>query len=260
VAQVDNLLSGARHADLIGLPLNRMVTVHWQAADIPLDKMTKATGRFTDLLTKALARHGSGTAWIWVHENAEGHDKGGHLHLLVHVPARLVRMVTGLQKRWLGSITGKPYRARVIHSRPIGGRLGLETANPDLHAINLDVALEYLLKGADEDAATKFNLKRLQPGGRIIGKRCGTSENIANKARKSACLIADDRATGSASRHLDAATRGARGNPLPPNNEPTGRETTFFEQVQAHARANFADWTKELQAWYTDIVQEGPNQ
>jgi len=144
--------------------------------------MAKATGRFTDLMAKALARHGSGTAWLWAHENCG--PKGGHCHLLAHVPADLVPVVTGLQRGWLRLITGQPYRARVIHSKPIGGRLGLERGNPDLHTINLAAALAYVLKGASPEAASQFALERLEPGGRVIGKRCGTSQNIGAKARK----------------------------------------------------------------------------
>jgi hypothetical protein len=122
--QVANLRAAAEHADRIGLPFNRMVTIHWEAAGVALPKMAKATGRFLDLMTKAIARHGGATAWAWVHEG--GVSKGGHCHLLTHVPPHLVAMVTRLQKGWLKRITVKPYRARVIHSRPIGGRLGLE--------------------------------------------------------------------------------------------------------------------------------------
>ncbi len=148
--------------------------------------MAKATYRFTDLLTKALARHGSRTTWLWTHENVpgNGHDKGGHCHLLAHVPAGLVPVVSSLQRGWLRRITGQPYRARVIHSKPIGGRLGLEAGNPDLHAVNLEAALAYVLKAASPEAASQFGLERLEPGGRVIGKRCGTSQNIGAKARK----------------------------------------------------------------------------
>jgi hypothetical protein len=152
------------------------------AAGVPPEHMARAIGRFTDLLTKALARHGSSTAWLWVHENGE--DKGGHCHLLAHVPPALVPLVVGLQRGWLRRITGEPYRARVIRSRPIGGLLGLEEGNPALHAINLVAALSYVLKGASEAAAEKFNLERLERGGRIVGKRCATSQNIGAKARK----------------------------------------------------------------------------
>ncbi len=182
LAHVANLIAATDHADTIGLPFTRMVTIHWEAAGVPLAGMAKASGRYTDLMAKALARNGSSTTWLWTHENGDG--KGGHCHLLAHVPADLVAVVTGLQRGWLRRITGTKYRARVIHSKPIGGRLGLETGNPDLHAINREAALAYVLKGASSEAALKFNLERLEPGGRVIGKRCSTSQNIGAKARK----------------------------------------------------------------------------
>ncbi len=181
-AQVANLEAAERHARAIGLPFTRMITIHWQAAGVALSDMVMATGRFLDLLAKAMARHKSKTAWLWTLEN--GDRKGGHCHLLVHVPAALVSILTRLQKGWLRRITGKPYRKRVIRSDPIGGRLGLETGNPALHAVNLAVALGYVLKCANVEAAEQFNLARLEAGGRIIGKRCSTSQNIGAKARK----------------------------------------------------------------------------
>jgi len=180
-AQIGNLKAAERHATNIGLPFTRMITIHWEAIGVPLSGMAKATGRFTDLMTKALARHGSATAWLWTHESGDG--KGGHCHLLAHVPAHLVPVIAGLQRGWLRRIAGQPYRARVIHSKPIGGRLGLETGNPDLHTVNLEAALAYVLKGASDEAASQFGLERLEPGGRILGKRCGTSQNIGAKAR-----------------------------------------------------------------------------
>ena len=181
-AQIGNLKAAERHAAKIGLPFTRMITIHWQAAGVPLAGIAKATGRFTDLMTRALARYGSGTAWLWVHENCG--PKGGHCHLLAHVPAYLVPRLIKLQRGWLRLITGLTYRARVIHSKPIGGRLGLEIGNPDLHAINLAAALAYILKGASPEAASQFGLERFESGGRVIGRRCSTSQNIGAKARK----------------------------------------------------------------------------
>lgn len=180
-AHIANLKAAAAHANRIGLPFTRMVTIHWEAAGVPLSGMATATGRFTDLLAKLVARHGGNTAWLWTHENGPG--KGGHCHLLIHVPAALVARLTGLQRGWLHRITGEPYKARVIFSKPVGGRLGLERGNPELHAHNLEAALAYMQKGASPAAAAAFHLDLLQPGGRIIGKRCGTSQNIGAKAR-----------------------------------------------------------------------------
>ena len=181
-AQIANLTAAERHSRAIGLPFTRMITIHWQAAGVALADMVKATGRFLDLLTKALARHKSKTAWLWTLEN--GDRKGGHCHLLVHVPAALVPILTKLQIGWLRRITGKAYRARVVHSKPIGGRLGIEVGNPELHAVNVAEALGYVLKGVDAQGAAIFGLTRLEAGGRIIGKRSATSQNIGAKARK----------------------------------------------------------------------------
>ncbi len=188
-AQICNLMAAQRHARQIGLPFTRMITIHWQAAGLRLEDMVKATGRFIDLMTKALARHGSKTAWLYVHENAagNGHEKGGHVHLLAHIPADLVPVIKKLQMRWLRRITGRPYRSKVILSRPIGGRLGLEATNPELYLANAQQALAYLLKGANADAAAQFSLLRQKAGGRVLGKRVGTSQNIGAKARD-ACL------------------------------------------------------------------------
>lgn len=182
VAQVDNLIEAARHAHAIGLPLNRMITIHWEAAGLPLEAMSKATGRFIDRMTKAITRHGGKTAWLWVHEGGE--QEGGHCHLLAHVPPNIVPVLTRLQRGWLRGITCRKYQAKVIHSKPIGRVLGIEVSNPDLHAANLNTVLAYVLKGASQEAALQYGLPWLKPGGRIIGKRCGVSQNIGAKTRQ----------------------------------------------------------------------------
>ena len=46
--QIANLMAAEAHAAEIGLPFNRMITIHWEAAGVPLDGMAKATGRFID--------------------------------------------------------------------------------------------------------------------------------------------------------------------------------------------------------------------
>ncbi|MFQ3894664.1 hypothetical protein [Sphingobium sp. R-7] len=180
--QIASLKAAERHAAEIGLPFTRMITIHWEGAGVPLADMAKATGRFIDLMTKTLTRHGSRTAWLWVHENGDG--KGGHCHLLIHVPAGLVPFINKLQRGWLRRISDEKYRKGVIHSTPVGGRLGLEVGNPDLHASNLEKASAYLLKGASTDAAIQHGLQRQDRGGYVIGKRCGTSQNIGTKARR----------------------------------------------------------------------------
>ena len=182
-AHIANLKAAERHARAIGLPFTRMITIHWQAAGVAFSDMVKATGRFIDMLTKWLARHKCKSAWLWVNEN--GLNKGYHCHLLVHIPASLVSRLTGLQKGWLRLITGNKYKTGAIHSKPVGGRLGLESSNPALYWPNIQKAFGYVCKGAPQAVLDAHRIDRLhQPGGRIIGKRCSTSQNIGAKARK----------------------------------------------------------------------------
>ena len=59
-----------------------------------------------------------------------------------------------------------------------------------MHAINLAVALGYVLKRAKAEAPAKYQLARMKARGRVIGKRCGTSQNIGIKVRKAKTDIA----------------------------------------------------------------------
>jgi hypothetical protein len=178
-AQVSNLLAAAEYAAKIGLPFNRMTTVHWQALDVPLAAVARATGRYLDLFTKAVQRHGKRTTWIFVHESGAG--KGAHMHALVHVPPELGDLISRRQRAWIKAITGKPYKARVIYGRAIVGAANAGAGG--LYKANIMAALGYILKSANPEAAAHHGLTRLEPGGRIIGKRAGTSQNIAPKAR-----------------------------------------------------------------------------
>lgn len=104
--------------------------------------------------------------------------------MLAHIPPDCVEDLTSAQKRWLRKITGRPYKKDVIFSRPVGLQLGLEASNPELHAANLKVAFGYLCKGAPQAALDATGIDRWhQPNGRVIGKRCGTSQNIGAKVR-----------------------------------------------------------------------------
>lgn len=179
--QIERLIASYMFAKKIDLPLNRFITIHWQAAGIALADMPAATGRYLDLMRKCLARHGTNTAWLWVHENGEG--KGGHCHILAHIPAKLVSRLSKLERSWIKRISGKPYKAKVIKSKPIGGRLALEINNLELASANSKAVLAYMLKGANPEAANKWQLERKEAGGPIIGKRCGFSQNIGAKAQ-----------------------------------------------------------------------------
>jgi hypothetical protein len=161
------------------MPFNRHLTIHWQQAGIPDERAAWATGRFLKLAGDWVAKRGGRFAWAWVRENGE--RKGSHAHILLHLPAgtRIGRM----QRRWLRSITAKPYSASTIKTARIGGTAGAAQSAPAAYRANLAVVVGYILKGASPSAARKLELQRLEAGGRIIGKRAATSQNIGWAAR-----------------------------------------------------------------------------
>jgi len=188
--QSTNILEAAQFAAAAGMPFNRHLTIHWQQAGIPDERAAWATGRFLKLAGDWIAKRDrentrgerGRVAWAWVRENGE--RKGGHVHILLHLPvgARIGRM----QRRWLRSITGKPYSARTIKTARIGGTAGAAQSAPAAYRANLAAIVGYILKGANPTFARELKLERMEAGGRIIGKRAATSQNIGRTARRRA--------------------------------------------------------------------------
>lgn len=179
--QATNILEAAQFAAAAGMPFNRHLTIHWQQAGIADERAAWATGRFLKLAGDWIAKRGGRFAWAWVREN--GDAKGSHVHILLHLPAG-TRIGT-MQQRWLRSTTGKPYSASTIKTARIGGTAGAAHSAPAAYRANLAAVVAYVLKGASQAAARKLGLNRLEAGGRIMGKRAATSQNIGRKARAS---------------------------------------------------------------------------
>lgn len=162
------LIEGASTACKIGRPLNRHITVHWERSGIADDRAAEATTAFLKYWREWLSGE---TAYLWARENGAG--KGSHLHILAHIPAG--RHWHGARAmRWIARLAGKPYRPGAILTRRIKGAVA---PGGPLYKANLARVLDYAVKGAEPGAAAALAIER-QPGGRIIGKRCGTSRNI----------------------------------------------------------------------------------
>lgn len=171
--QAANLAAAARYAVELGAPLNRFVTINWEAAGVV--DCAGATGRFLKYASDWLRRRGGHIAYIWVQEG--GNRVGQHAHILLHVPADLARRFSELQRRWLGGC-GAEFHRGLIKSRPVGRSYRAAFgSDPSIYDGNLRRVLGYLLKEADEVG---------QPGGQcslVVGKRCATSQNIGARAR-----------------------------------------------------------------------------
>ena len=199
LVQATNIIAATNYAAAIGLPFNRFLTIHWEQAGIADNQVAWATGRFLKLANDWLRKRGGRIAWVWVRENGDG--KGSHVHILIHLPVNKItgengrgchvnktlgKQHTGLgnmPRRWLRLITGSAYLASTIKTERIAGSARAAHASPAFYHANLMTVLGYVLKGADEQAAKSLHLVTVEAGGRIIGKRCGASQNIGATAR-----------------------------------------------------------------------------
>lgn len=175
-----NLLLAAEHAIRIGKPLNRMLTVHFDAAGIA--DPVKATGQLLKLMGDWLRCNNTAITAVWVRE--AGSTKGEHVHILLSVPPPIVRSFTRMQRGWFNKI-GAAWKQGVYMSRPIGGshNVAFSEASTSLYQQALTGALHYLLKGADERARSAYCISKRGDGGELWGKRCSSTENIGRTAR-----------------------------------------------------------------------------
>jgi len=175
--QVQSLMTSAAFAETLGLPLSRFTTIHWERAGVS-DGM-KATTAFKTELTKQAARRGYTVAFLWVRENGPG--KGDHVHILWHGPEDWPDLERCLRRamKAAGAVNRKGVRRTLSVGRSLRAALA---GGPDYIA-NLGAVVGYMVKGASPAAMRTLGLDRSEPGGVVIGKRCGVSENIGETAR-----------------------------------------------------------------------------
>jgi len=174
-------MAAADHAERIGLRFNRHWTVHYQSAGIAEADATRFIGRLLKLAREYSRRRGGGFAAVWSREN--GDDKGGHVHILMHLPADLP--LTGRTRKWVG-LAGGVCMHGVSLVRSVAGCLIAADNGGEHYALNLGVVRDYLLKGASGETRAVLGLVRF-PGvqGEVLGKRCGWTQNIGQRERTS---------------------------------------------------------------------------
>ncbi len=174
--QVEHIIAAAQTAWRIGFPFNCHVTIHWEKMGVTDDRAAAATGALLTLVRDWLRKQGLPFAYAYVRENGDG--KGSHVHILAHLPPG-ARWGYQRSRRWLEGITERPYRQGAIETRRVRGTIGGRVVLPDLYAENLGVVVGYVAKGAPQEFLGAMGIIRAhEPGGRIIGKRVGWSQNI----------------------------------------------------------------------------------
>ena len=177
-ADARKVLDASNHAELIGVPFNVFKTIHWERAGVSDD--LAATGAFLKHAGDWTRLRGGRLAWVWTRETGPG--KGDHVHILLHLDPDLARDFSRRQRGWLKAC-GARWRKGVVLSRTIGRSLQHALTGGEDYRVNLVEALDYILKGADRDARERLGIKRAEPGGVVIGKRSGISQNLGPAAR-----------------------------------------------------------------------------
>ena len=167
-------MAAAQYALSNGKPLTRHLTVRLERQGVSDADAVKAIGRLLTLLRDHVRKTAGGEiAYIWSREH--GAVIGGHVHILLHLPAGYIWQGQRLQ-RWIERISGNPYRKGTIKTTRVGGTAKAHEQNPALYLANLATVVGYVIKGICPKAGAALELERIEAQGRVMGKRCGRSQ------------------------------------------------------------------------------------
>ena len=172
-------MAAAQYALAIGKPLTRHLTVRLERQGVSEAEAVKAIGRLITLLRDHVRKTvGGDIVYIWSREH--GAIIGGHVHILLHLPAGYIWQGKRVQ-RWIERISGRHYQTGTIKTTRIGGTAKAHESNPGLYLANLATVVGYVIKGTCPNAGAALELERIKAQGRVMGKRCGLSKNIKGR-------------------------------------------------------------------------------
>lgn len=143
-------------------------------------QVAEAMGKLTKLMLDWSRKKGSEVLWAWVREN--GHREGTHAHLLI--AARTDLPIGRMWRRWIGRITGEPYRAGVVKTVTIGRRLTSPIDAPESFRHDLFNVSAYCCKGVRSEHRGVLLGRSTKYCGRIIGKRGAVCQRLLRDLRQ----------------------------------------------------------------------------
>lgn len=166
--QFRDLVDAWEFAQLIGLPLNRLITTAPSATlDLGPRERSDLFAQLRNRIGVFCRSHKLPAAFVWSREAAPD-GTGEHFHALIHVPAAYAGRFDSTARGWL------PEGA--IHIRPANHRKTLSDNGRWLSAV------AYV--GKQLLPAARWRSGYLwQAGGPVLGKRCGVSAPLSATAR-----------------------------------------------------------------------------
>ncbi len=190
-------MDAAAFAFATGRVFQRHWIVHYGKAGVQPHDGARFVSKLLNLVSKQARREGGEMTALWVRERAS--DKGEHVHILLHLPADM--RLHGRTRRWIEAAlrhVGGEFMDQYARTRPrargsgwvkgvsmvriVAGRLNkIEGKYSDARQrLNAENVVRYLLKSASAEKGVSLELTRAARGGRIIGKRCGWTQNISH--------------------------------------------------------------------------------
>ena len=190
--KVNSLLDAARFALATRRTFQRHWIVHYGRAGIGEHAAAGFIRKLLDQVSRLARRAGGELTALWVREHASAY--GEHVHILLHLPPGL--SLRNRTRRWIET-AGGTYQPGVSMTKSIGGRLDKQTEKNgsdtgEHHRDNAANVVRYLLKSASAEKGGQLGLTRHGRAGRIIGKRCGWTQNIGKAARVAHRLLPEE--------------------------------------------------------------------
>lgn len=176
-AQCRRVLHATERAHAAGKSFNRFITILWQRGGIDEQDATRATQRFLKLVGDWLRLRGEMFCWTYVHE--WGRVNGAHVHILMHVPARLDSEFSRMPRRWVQKLLPLGYVKGAVDTKKLPGANTPDDVSMDLYSHALSSRLHYVLKAAPPALEGKLGLTgcgHAQWGrsSRVYGQRAGS--------------------------------------------------------------------------------------
>jgi len=178
--QGDKIWRARLHAEQIGQPLNALLTIRWEALGGD-ETVQERNSRLLICARHWLGRCDQDLAAVWVIER--GTLGSLHVHNLINVPRHLLAGFKDMLPRWTGAPAMPKDQWPVKHRQKqhvLGyGQDGIWHFER-LYDHGTKV-MRYMLKGSPY-LGHRYGIQ-YRDQGVVIGKRCGTSNNLGPKAR-----------------------------------------------------------------------------
>lgn len=177
------ILDAADYSFSNGTPFNRFISINLSLMDVGASPQVYAN-RFLKYAGDWLRTQDERLFFVFVVENPSGWKL--NLHILVHIPDKLLPAFRKLERKWAcRAARKKKLPAKFYRTR----RVGRITEISGKFLAHLERTVKYVLKGADRASCETLGIDH-KPQGTVDGKRYGISHSLSWACRTKVTFVA----------------------------------------------------------------------